>query len=466
MADVIYMPQDPRAALVGQGIGGLIGNVLGEKEYIQRTQAISNAVMQGQTNPTALMAIAGSDPRAQKFVQTLMQGRVQQAQIEQAGAETEGTKARTKLTTEQTSAAEFANSPQMRTLTMQRELAAIQQARAATAGDYARADLYKKQVKEIDQRIQLQQEGLDIEKEFLKTHGFNPVTGQSAAGTEGATADAGTGTGTSATPQTPQAPSSVPMLKPAPTAGYSDPNYNLNTDLLSRAAAIQQRNDKINSARGDERTTYRLPGTGITISDPVRPQMSDKTASFLGASTALAEALDSMKELYRVDKDGKLHVGPISGRLQELKNKFAEADKVNDPNILFDSLGMHTYLATFQSLGTGARGGIRFYETIREALASDKVGTAAGMVSLQNSARLLRTVVGQAAMMEAQKNAKGFSADALDEINSITKELTSFDPNTLPRAKGKSTSPSGATPGTSNLSKDAQDLLRALNGGQ
>jgi hypothetical protein len=406
---VLYLPEDPRTKLIGEGLGGLLGNAATGYDTARRVAAMKAAIAQGQPI-AAVEALAGPNKDAQAFAKTLAEGQVQQQQIAASQTQQQETQANIGLIHQkvQESVANIALEQANTKLEALKAQLLPEQTRAENARSLAEAQQASASAAAIKQQMDFTQTYIDNIKKINQPGGAQPSQGDLAPGATGDEAVLG-----------------YPTLKPSPTTGLPA-DFSFTTDALGTGLVKANKWNTLQSASGGLVPKNVKSGTPISRNEE---QAANDIAN-------LSETMRQMLALAKPGPNGKVNWGPISGNLAQLAASFKNDPKAaNDPDVAYKVLTGHETFSTITGFGSSVRGGPTLAKMLANILANAKEGQAMNIQMLQQSARILRQSAGDALQfITARRPNQEIPLDPFKMTDKNTQEILAYNP--LPKGKG------------------------------
>lgn len=422
---VIYMPQDQRFAMIGQGIVNAINGHISQNR-IKQIQDLLNKPDVSDQDMAQAEALAQGDPtgESQKMLTSILQMK-QFRSIEEerkasiAHMQHEDKFKDTLLPSELARNTAATQASQASTAASQAKTANLpfeNQMKAATAGAAVqRANAATVSAQAAKQRADLAAKGMEQFNLALKKYAQPTVDGIRQQ----------------------QQQSQTPLYAD-PSSGYGQ-GYNLNGDPLSKNLA------KLNMAWGTRdipagvTQTFKSPdGRSFSVKGPT--PLSDQDMKEVSGLLASSQTMKALYEIMQTDGD-KIHSGPVQGKIQSLVNKLSQNIAQIDPNINYEDLIGHQLITITSSMSNATRTGIGILNLLKGIAAGENVGLAQNMSRVRKGTRIIRDNAG---VMTAKAVGGNVALDPgiMNEIDSNTKEVLQAGK----KAQAKSAPAPAATP--------------------
>lgn len=425
----IYLPDDKRDKMISLALEKGGDAFMRQQDASKRAAAMQQMFQGGQTDPFALATIAAGNPESEAMLKSIW-GQ-QQAQVLSGlhQAETQRTQAETlaiPMKMQQTAAQIALERAQA---TLAEKHGALADAQAALTKFTANKDVA--QAQEAQMRVQQIQKDIAVQgtvQELLKGQLQSYTDMQSGLpGTGTATPSDLQGGGTitpsaapgfkpvASTSQVGQGPGRLqpPPMKPTPDSGLP-PDYDLNADPTSKAINRMEKANAVALPPG-----MRVSAGKMSMSTPTLPPAVQQRVSTV---QAFQQTIAELQQRIGVDEQGKLKMGPLSGRFQKAINAFKKDPQ--DPNVIMESLFGHEIANQF-ALMPQTRAGFNMTNLISGIIADMAHGKGEALAKLKQSARIVRPEIGTLAQEMAGKS--GGNPDAIHEMDQLNKQMLTYD---------------------------------------
>jgi hypothetical protein len=389
----------------------------------------------GQTDPFSLSTIAAGNPESEAMLkgiwaqqQAQVLGGLHQAETERAHAETLSIPIKMQLT-----AAQIGKEKADSELAAQHGRLADAQAaltRFTASKDVAQADEARAKIKQIQQDIQTQSTvqkllGAQIQS-YTDMQNNLPGTGTvQTPGPPGSTTQPPPGPQGSTQPGFHPAaatqditPAGQGQLRPGPMKPSTDsglpPDYDLNADPTTKAIGRMEKANAVLLPPGT-----RISAGKMSMSTPSLPPAVGQRVSQV---QAFQQSIAELQQKIGVDEQGKLKMGPLSGRWQKAMNAFKKDP--TDPNVTMEALFGHEVASQF-ALMPSTRAGFNMMNLIQGIVADMTHGRGEALAKLKQSARIVRPEIGTLATEMAGKS--GGNIDAVKEMDQLNKQMLTYD---------------------------------------